>query len=1103
MEEKRASLPSVSLSHFFFFLFLSLEFFVIESVNPEGQALLAWKNSLNGSTEGLRDWNPVDRDPCKWYGILCNANGEVIKVSLRSLPLHGPLPSGLSALKSLQTLILTGANLTGSIPREFGDFSQLTFLDLSHNGVNGAIPTEICRLTRLEKLYLNSNFLEGPIPADIGNLTSLSWLILYDNQLNGVVPSSIGNLKNLTVFRAGGNANLQGPLPPEIGNCTELTMLGLAETSITGPLPTTLGQLKNLQTLAIYTAMLSGPIPKELGDCPQLDSIYLYENSLSGSIPRELGRLSNLQNLLLWQNSLVGTIPPEISNCSSLVVIDLSMNTLTGSIPQNFGKLANLEEILLSSNQISGSLPSSLVNCTALTHIEVDNNEITGQIPSELGTLKNLTLLYLWENKVEGSIPSTLADCENLEALDLSQNNLVGPIPKQIFSLKNLTKLLLLSNDLSGPIPAEIGNCSSLVRFRASNNRLSGSIPSEIGSLSSLNFLDLGQNQLIGSIPPEISSCTGLQFLDLHSNSLSGNIPESIGRLVGLQVIDISENYLTGDFPPALGSLTSLNKLMLGYNNFSSRIPAELGRCSKLQLLDLSSNRFTGEIPPQLGSLPSLAISLNLSKNFLTGQIPREFSGLVKLGALDLSHNLLTGDLSVLSTLQNLVTLNVSFNNFSGALPDTPFFKKLPLSDLTGNSALCISGDSCSRMPSAAKSSILKLAMSLLLSATALLLLLALYMLIKVRNGAPDDTGDPEIAPPWSITLFQKRDILVDDILRSLIPGNIIGKGCSGVVYRALLCGGDSIAVKRLWPSKKCSELAFASETNTLGSIRHKNIVRLLGYCSNRSTKLLLYDYMPNGSLGSLLHDENGKGVVVEWEMRYNILLGAAQGLAYLHHDCIPPILHRDVKANNILLGQRYEPYLADFGLAKLLNEDNMSYSRSSPHLAGSYGYIAPEYASMLRITEKSDVYSFGVVLLEVLTGKHPLDPTFPEGQHLVQWVKDHLKSKGNAVEVLDPKLQGRPDSQIQEMLQSLGISLLCISNNADDRPTMKDVAALLKEIRHDFPADAHKLDVYKQPENLPKYSSTVSSARSLLPPCSSSSSLPYSSSVSTKINLH
>ncbi|EEF30210.1 receptor protein kinase, putative [Ricinus communis] len=1006
-----ATLSNLFLSHnicsFSFTFFLSINFVFLHScyssIDEQGQVLLAWKNSLNSSADELASWNPLDSTPCKWVGVHCNSNGMVTEISLKAVDLQGSLPSNFQSLKFLKTLVLSSANLTGNIPKEFGEYRELSLIDLSDNSLSGEIPVEICRLKKLQSLSLNTNFLEG------------------------------------------GNKNLKGELPLEIGNCTNLVVLGLAETSISGSLPSSIGKLKRIQTLAIYTSLLSGPIPEEIGDCSELQNLYLYQNSLSGSIPKRIGELTKLQSLLLWQNSLVGTIPDELGSCAELTVIDFSVNLLTGTIPRSLGNLLKLQELQLSVNQLTGTIPVEITNCTALTHLEVDNNAISGEIPASIGNLNSLTLFFAWQNNLTGNVPDSLSNCQNLQAVDLSYNHLFGSIPKQIFGLQNLTKLLLISNDLSGFIPPDIGNCTNLYRLRLSRNRLAGTIPSEIGNLKSLNFIDLSNNHFIGGIPPSISGCQNLEFLDLHSNGITGSLPDTLPE--SLQFVDVSDNRLAGPLTHSIGLLTELTKLVLARNQLSGRIPAEILSCSKLQLLNLGDNGFSGDIPKELGQIPALEISLNLSSNQFSGVIPSEFSGLSKLAVLDLSHNKLKGKLDVLADLQNLVSLNVSFNDFSGEWPNTPFFRKLPLSDLASNQGLHISGTVTpvdTLGPASQTRSAMKLLMSVLLSASAVLVLLAIYMLIRVRmanNGLMEDYN-------WQMTLYQKLDFSIEDIVRNLTSSNVIGTGSSGVVYKVTIPNGDTLAVKKMWSSEESG--AFSSEIQTLGSIRHRNIVRLLGWASNRNLKLLFYDYLPNGSLSSLLHGAAKGGA--EWETRYDIVLGVAHALAYLHHDCVPAILHGDVKAMNVLIGPGYEPYLADFGLARVVNSnftDDVAKPSQRPHLAGSYGYMAPEHASMQRINEKSDVYSFGVVLLEVLTGRHPLDPTLPGGAPLVQWVRDHLASKKDPVDILDSKLRGRADPTMHEMLQTLAVSFLCISNRPDDRPTMKDVAAMLKEIRH------------------------------------------------------
>ncbi|XP_073280898.1 leucine-rich repeat receptor-like serine/threonine-protein kinase RGI4 [Primulina huaijiensis] len=1045
--------PSTFLHHFFSFtsLFVSTSMLLFTScfaINDEqGLALLTWKKGLNDSANGLSDWSALDQSPCTWYGIHCNSNGDVVKIILQSIDLQGPLPSNFQSLRLLNTLVLSSANLTGTIPKEFGDYLELVMIDISDNSIVGEIPVEICRLNKLQDLSVDTNLLTGSIPMEIGNLTMIKNLMFFDNNLSGEVPRTVGNLRNLEAFRAGGNQNLEGELPWEIGNCSNLVILGLAETGISGSLPASIGMLKKLQTIAMYTSMLSGSIPEEIGNCSDLQNLYLYQNSITGSIPRQIGGLKMLRNLLLWQNSMVGTIPFELGSCSSLRVVDLSENLLTGSVPTSVGNLLELQELQFSVNQLSGTIPSEISKCGALTHLEVDNNQFYGEIPVQIGELTSLNLFFAWKNNLTGMIPESLSQCVNLQALDLSYNQLFGPIPKQIFKLTNLTKLLLISNNLSGFIPPDIGNCTNLYRIRISDNMLGGTVPLEIGGLQILNFFDMSNNHLEGGIPPSISGCENLEFLDLHSNALTGPLPDTLPK--SLQFVDISDNRLTGNLTPSIGYLTKITKLKLGNNQLVGSIPSEIMSCNKLQLVDLGSNGFFGDIPKELGRLPSLEIALNLSNNQFTGEIPDEFSNLGKLAVLDLSYNKLSGTLEILKNLQNLVSLNVSFNDFSGDLPNTPFFRKLPFSDLAGNKNLYISGGV---IPSVGTSGhdkpTMKIAMPILVSASAVLALLAIYLLARsqVAKNKSIETDT------WEMTLYQKMEFSVDDIIRNLTSSNVIGTGSSGVVYKVTVPSGATLAVKKMWSSEESG--AFDSEIRTLGSIRHKNIVRLLSWGSNTTLKLLFYGYLPNGSLSSLLHGA-GKGRA-DWEARYDVILGIAHALAYLHHDCVPPIIHGDVKAMNVLLGRQMEPYLADFGLARLLNRetdirDTLKQSQR-PQLAGSYGYIAPEHASMQCIMEKSDVYSFGVVLLEVLTGRHPLDPTLPGGAHLVQWVREHLHSKHDPVDILDPKLRGRADPQMHEMLQTLAVSFLCLGARPDDRPMMKDVVAMLEEIRHADP---------------------------------------------------
>ncbi|XP_038899412.1 LRR receptor-like serine/threonine-protein kinase [Benincasa hispida] len=1038
--------PFLPLHFFTIALILCIKFLLFSScysIDEQGRALLEWKNNLTSPTDVLSSWNPEATTPCSWLGVVCNSNGEVEEIALRLLELQGTLPTNFQALKSLRILVISETNITGRIPTEFGDYNKLNVLDLSKNNLLGKIPEEICRLSELQDLFLNNNDFEGNIPLNIGNLSSLVNFQVNDNDIDGEIPKSIGMLKNLYLFKAGGNRLLEGLLPKEIGNCSSLTVLGLSDSGIYGPIPSSIGMLQRLQTLHIYKSQLFDALPEEITNCSELQTIRLYQNGISGPLPRRIGEMKKLKILLLWLNLMEGEIPEEIGNCNELVVFDLSENLLTGPIPKGFGRLPKLQDIQLSLNQLTGAIPPEIFNISTLLHLEIDNNKLSGEIPDNIGNMKNLRTLLVWGNNLTGTIPLTLADSPNLTLVDLSLNHLTGPIPAKIFAMKELTKLLLLSNNLSGIIPSEIGNCSTLSRLRLSMNKLGGTIPSKMGNLKNLELLDMGDNFFVGGFPSSFSKCDKLESLDLRSNRLT-SLPNTLPK--NLVYFNISNNRLKGQLNPDIGGLLELTKLDLKNNQLSGKIPAEIVSCEKIQYLDLSSNFFSGELPKQLGTFGSLEIALNLSHNQFSGQIPYEFSGLTKLSILDLSHNNFSGELSFLSELENLVILNISYNDFSGKLPDTPFFQKLPESAVIGNKNLLYGEDNPKDNGESSNISrqALHIAMPIFISICAVLLFLAFYMPIRTHMARFIIFTEGN---KWEITLFQKLDFSIDHIIRNLTTSNVIGTGSAGAVYRIPTPNGETMAVKKMWST---DETSFNTEIEILGSIRHKNIIRLLGWGCNRNVKLLFYDYLPNGNLSSLIHGpEKGEA---EWEVRYEVLLGVAHALAYLHHDCIPPILHGDVKTMNILLGHKFEPYLADFGIAKIMStksvNDGSQMSLSRSQLAGSFGYMAPEQGSMLRVTEKSDVYSFGVVIMEVLTGRHPLDPTLPGGANLVQWVQDHFATHQNTADIFDSKLRGRTDPTMHEMIQTLAVALICASVKADDRPSMKDVVGMLEEIR-------------------------------------------------------
>lgn len=269
---------------------------------------------------------------------------------------------------------------------------------------------------------------------------------------------------------------------------------------------------------------------------------------------------------------------------------------------------------------------------------------------------------------------------------------------------------------------------------------------------------------------------------------------------------------------------------------------------------------------------------------------------------------------------------------------------------------------------------------------------------------------------------------------------NKLGEGGFGTVYWGQLGDGSQIAAKRLkvWSSK--AEMEFAVEVEILGRVRHKNLLSLRGYCAEGQERLIVYDFMPNLSLVSHLHGRHAVEGHLDWQKRMRIAIGSAEGLTYLHHHVTPHIIHRDVKASNVLLDSNFEAQVADFGFAKLIPE---GVSHVTTRVKGTWGYLAPEYALWGKVSESCDVYSFGILLLELISGKKPIERLGTgEKRTIVEWAAP-LVYEGNLDELVDPRLEGRFDSS--ELKRLVQAASMCAQSAAENRPTMLDVLHLLR----------------------------------------------------------
>ncbi|CAL1411618.1 unnamed protein product [Linum trigynum] len=1010
-------------------LLLLLSAFIPPAASEAAGGLLRWASTLHNLPQSnISTWPraAANGSPCNFVGVSCSAAGDVVRLNLTNSGLNGTLQAfPFSSLPNLTHLELSVNLLTGSIPPEIGLLANLIDLDFSLNQLSGPIPSEIGRLTNLQVLHIVENKLTGPIPDEIGRLESITELALYENRLTGPIPSSIGNLTKLARLYLYSN-ELTGSIPPEIGHLsTALTELFIDTNQLSGPIPASFGNLTKLTTFFIFDNNLSGAIPDEIGNLESLQYLSLHTNNLSGSIPPSLTRLNSLILLHLYSNRLSGPIPPGIGNLDSLADLELSDNRLTGTVPASIGNLQNLEILFLRVNNLSGSIPDSITNLTKLTVLQLDSNNFTGRLPETLcGGIQNLTV---HSNNFSGSVPRSFENCTTFIRVRLEDNQFTGNISEDFGIYPNLQYLDLSRNNFHGEVsPSKWVSCPNLATLRISGNRVTGEIPGQIGNHPKLQALDLSSNQLVGQIPLELANLTSLVKLQLSGNQLSGPIPLEIRSLTKLDSLELASNRLNESIPGSLGELTQLNDLNLSNNQFGDRIPEQLGRLVHLSTLDLSRNSLTGTIPSQLTSLSSLEF-LNLSRNSLSGSIPNGFAQ-IPLHTVDISHNRL-----------------------QGPLPRSPAFRNASMEELEGNDGLC-GGSNVVQPCNATDNGPTKkrnlrrfLFLVIFFPVLGVVLLLvfswAMFFLYS-RNprGQQDHEQQVLLAPGFDTKIMYSDIVTATD---RFDPAHCIGRGGYGTVYRATLPSGIIVAVKKLNCSDDSSEddeshKEFLREVEALAEIRHRNIVKLYGFCSQSNHSFLVYEYLDRGSLASVLSQDNSGARELDWGKRLNIVRGVAHALSYLHHDCAIPIVHRDITSNNVLLDRDYEAKVADFGTAKLLSSDSSNWTTQ----AGTRGYIAPELAYTMRVTEKCDVYSFGVVALEVIRGSHPGE--------LVLSLASSTEEEAAAVVSLDDLLDRRLARPVpgfrQELENVVRIAALCLNVDPQFRPEMRLVCEMLSK---------------------------------------------------------
>ncbi|KAK3405750.1 hypothetical protein EUGRSUZ_K02588 [Eucalyptus grandis] len=709
----------------------------------------------------------------------------------------------------------------------------------------------------------------------------------------------------------------------------------------------------------------------------------LSYNAIYGSIPSSIGNLSKLNFIDLYSNELSGNIPPSIGMLKSLQYLFLTVNNLSGCIPQEIGQLDSLLQLSLSQNQLSGPIPASLGKLGNLIALGIRENNIFGSIPRDICDLRNLQELHLYENRLSGSFPWEIGRFTSLVVLEIFSNSLTGPIPASIGNLSNLMDLDLGDNKFFSSLPWEIGRLTSLVELEIFSNSLTGPIPASIGNLSNLIDLNLGDNKFFGSLPSEFNKLTHLISLNLYENELEGELPKDVCLGGLLQYLGITNNHFTGPIPKSLRNCTSLFRVRLEGNQLIGNIIEAFGIYPHLNYMDLSHNHLNGKLSWKLEHSRNLT-SFKISNNNIYG----ELAELRNFQVLNISHNSLSGSIPLtFGGMLALTSIDVSYNYLEGPLPTIKAFNEAPFEALQQNKGLC--GN-----------------------------VLALLKCNSIRSK--------------KCNRCVRARIIVMLILSFLV---FVLLSCTLIIF--IIVNHRRRRIIRRDNDEWANDLDFMRILSYDGKVFYDQIIKATeGFDSK-------YYYMERGSLRTTLNnDERAKEF--QWDKRVNMVRGVADALSYMHHECSPPLIHRDLTSNNILLDRDYEAHVFDFGTARLLRPDSSNWTI----IAGTIGYIAPELAYSTIPTEKCDVYSFGVVALETIMGKHPGNHVYGECSSSAQ-TESSMMLKDVLDQCLSPSRLSRQDAQDVILIAKLAFA--CLQADPRLRPSMGQVS---RELRVQVPLE-------------------------------------------------
>ncbi|KAJ4703724.1 putative Kinase [Melia azedarach] len=849
----------------------------------------------------------------------------------------------------------------------------------------------------------------------------------------------------------------------------------------------------HITTIEFKRCNLSGVLPPELVQFPFLERVDFSYNYLNGSIPAQWASMQ-LKFIVLFANRLSGNIPSFLGNITSLTYLDIEINQFSGTVPAELGKLVNLETLRLSSNGLSGNLPMELAELKHLTDFRISDNNFNGSIPEFIQNWKQLWRLEIQGSGLEGPIPSSISVFENLNQLRISDIagtdqdfpdlrnmtrirriilrncSILGGIPEYIWGLTNLHVLDLSFNKLTGELPTfEIPG--ELIFIFLTGNFLSGNIPVSI--LKKGTSVDLSYNNF-NHQSPEQPACRERQNLNLNlyrssfmKGDLSGVLPctndlkchryrHSLFINCGGKAVKVNGTTFVGDAngggTAAYYSNDDTNWGFITTGDFQDDNDEQNTHyIANLDSSDISELYINARIAPI--SLTYFGYCLqhgNYTLNLHFAEIQftddntfhslgrRIFDIYIQDKLVEKDFNIAAEASAVRKPVVRSYNVTVTNNileirlNWGGkgttAIPRGGVYGPLI-------SAISVVDPNFKQ-----ENKTVPIVIGIVVAFSLILLVFGIIgwkYYFRNRSGQEKDSLLVSDLQTTSFTLKQ-----IKAATNNFDPLNKIGEGGFGPVYKGVLADGTIIAVKQLSSKSRQGNREFLNEIGMISCLQHPNLVKLHGCCIEGDELLLVYEYMENNSLARALFGRENTQLELDWPTRQKICLGIARGLSFLHEESRFKIVHRDIKATNVLLDRDLNPKISDFGLAKLDEEEK---THISTRIAGTIGYMAPEYALWGYLTYKADVYSFGVVALEIVSGKNNMSYSAASEIDcicLIDWAC-YLQQGQKLIELVDPRLGLEYNKEEAERM--IKVSILCTNVSPSLRPTMSEIVSMLE----------------------------------------------------------